>query len=1675
MPRRRALVAVVASCILLAAAAGARAACNLIPSASQTFRGTLGSTDRPFAGPGEFVELRIRPQVCDGASLGFLSTNPDQYAVTIVFTPPGAGPRNVVVVATDCTGIGTCGGAASTTCDPAGATGLAIVTRDGEQRLQFRFPDTDALLGTASDGRTLTGPVTIAVTPRAAALPCALVTSPCSAVSSLTACIDDLYRLDGSCRATVDPTFGHFTALPPPNRYEEVCTSPAFPNGPCTGAATEVRFTVDAAGNALLPVDWQGILVQASNVPVPRLLRGGTSIDALSASTGPIRIPGQAFSTSFTPEGAVLPPIFLPQVDPMAANELTIFGSADAPHTVLRVARKSPTNQECNGGTFDDRPCTQASECPDGTCQQATCRGGPAVGQQCDEDADCPTSQCGPALFEFRDRLVSGVGPVVVPRTVLTGGGGVCEDGGDAGLSCTIPGPACADSSPCVDYRVVAQNPVPLEGLAGTDDVFAFSVSEKIAVRQLNDDGDTADLVLVLTDRETGETLPIGNGMAEGRAIAAVRQPPFAFPALATEGQLVAFLEPEALEGEPIARNKNGDSDAFDTILRVFRAETNGSVTHVDGGLATPRAVDAALLVNERSLALSEGFVFFRTPEASGAPLTTTRVSVGPGGSEGTGYSNWPTVSADGSIVAFSSTAGDLVVPNDTNDVCDVEGRGEAPGVLPCFDIFVRDRTASTTERVSVTSGGTPGDRWSFAQSISADGNTLVFASHSNNLSGGSGHHVIVRDRQAPSTSTASVSTGGTLASDASTGYPGISATGRYVGFTSRALNLDGPSGDPNPSGPYYNDPNGFPGLDAYVRDRIQPFTEAVSLAYDPTPPSDTLSNGTVGVMGFNVNGVSTDGRWAVFVAESTNLIDTSPGPGQFVFLRDRATDTTRLISRNTAGAVASCFFPQMSDDGRFITFHCQASLVPGDLNTQCDVSGVGNGASACIDVYLYDRDLDRVERVSVASDGGEGNGASAFGSLSRDGRYVTFWSEATNFDPDDMNGYADIFLRDRLTGLTTRVNVADDGSEADDDSGWPSGTATGAGGLQVATVSTDARTVAFTSFATNLVDNDLNTASDVFVRVADPMATTHDLSGDGDLDDTLLQVLNANGAPPSSPITLCPAGAVAVASGRAAFLRPEAAGTATGCPNTPLVGPLPDLNNDGDTADEVVHLWNGTSIDNLGLAATAVALSDTHVAAIGGTVRVRPVASGSFVDTAQAADTIAFCGSVVAFLTPESLQAANLNGDADQLDRVLQLWDTATGTLVNVGQAAEEFVCTADQIAFRTRESVQCGGPSCPTGLNGPTDTDTLDDVLQVYDLARAECLTPSAPADCRANSGQAVRPCRLEACDPRLPYRVGTDSVKFLTFECDQGGSVTAGCPAGGTDLNGETPPDAHDLIIQVFNVRTRTTTPIGTVLPDAETQPNPLQGEETTESGTNGGDNGTVFVSSGRCIETLSAGCTTNAQCDNGGFCEALTCKRDQGVCVTDDDCPGDAICRSDPIVPASPDDDVDGVPDHLDSCPTVANADQADADGDEVGDACDLLCNSRVADTRARVVVRSASGTVSARMVIDLAGYTDAPVSAVLSDPNSPSLATADLGTIAPVGNSGRKWLYTSTADGVKRLVLRDLAPRQPGKFKIAFKARHWYSAAEADASLADTEFALQIGSACFGRTATKKVD
>lgn len=170
-----------------------------------------------------------------------------------------------------------------------------------------------------------------------------------------------------------------------------------------------------------------------------------------------------------------------------------------------------------------------------------------------------------------------------------------------------------------------------------------------------------------------------------------------------------------------------------------------------------------------------------------------------------------------------------------------------------------------------------------------------------------------------------------------------------------------------------------------------------------------------------------------------------------------RATIRVSVASDGTQGNFNSRY-PALSADGRYAAFSSYASnLVSGELD------GVW-------DTFVHDMQTRQTTLVSVASDGTHADGSSWSGTLSGDGRYVAFVSSASNLVTDDTNNRTDVFVHDTQTRQTTRVSVASDGTEGDN-------------GAYDSSLSADGRYTAFMSHATNLVSGDTNGKADVFVH----------------------------------------------------------------------------------------------------------------------------------------------------------------------------------------------------------------------------------------------------------------------------------------------------------------------------------------------------------------------------------------------------------------------------------------------------------------------------------------------------------------------------------------------------------------------------------------------------------------
>ncbi len=422
------------------------------------------------------------------------------------------------------------------------------------------------------------------------------------------------------------------------------------------------------------------------------------------------------------------------------------------------------------------------------------------------------------------------------------------------------------------------------------------------------------------------------------------------------------------------------------------------------------------------------------------APLQaqlTIRVSVGPGGVEADGASQDSVLSADATIVAFSSLATNLVA-GDTNAV---------------RDVFVRDLAAGVTERISVSSGGGQANGDSFQSALSADGRIVAFTSTATNLvafTTTSSRNVYLRDRAAGTTILVTTGIPG-FGVNANCEQLSLSADGRFLAFLSLANNVV--PGDTNS------------GRDVFLYDRTTASTSIVSL--------NSAGNHQDGL--HSAPSLSADGRWIAF--DSTAVLAPQGSSLGGVYLRDLVAGTTTCVSLTDGGATANgtSTTPSISADGRWVAFVSEATNLTSDVVT------------AQHNVYVRDLVAGRTQLVSRSLHA-TANGDCTAPSTGGDGRFVCFFSRATNLQSNDTTPDVDLILRDGWTGATWTLSSSASGQAVGGDLQFEVGPQ----------LSIDGQTSVFVSPAPNLVPGDNNGVPDVFVhgRAAPPVV--HLCAGDG-------------------------------------------------------------------------------------------------------------------------------------------------------------------------------------------------------------------------------------------------------------------------------------------------------------------------------------------------------------------------------------------------------------------------------------------------------------------------------------------------------------------------------------------------------------------------------------------------
>ena len=1600
----------------LSLAQPAAASCNFIPGTENTFRASLSSLDRPFAAPGDPVSLSLDLSGCEsGAGAGLTGSDAD-YQVILIFTPPN-GPANAVVLQDGpmaCDGFA--GSAEANACvgelpvlgagDPTATRQVIcqqadLVISPDDSTLVFPFPDTNALAGlSAPPGSTLAGTVKIALQPRGTTeLPCELAASRCAdtvtvAGSELLACVDELYDVNDTCDTTpaqIQDTFPAFTALPVWNNYEAMCD--AEMGSPCDGIRPDARFTIDAAGNLLVPVNWSGVLVRLDDgTPIPRLINLSSEIPAFDGTTDPIRVPGQSFSSALSPQGHFLPPILSPFAEE-GTGSVVLFGSVDAPFSITRIDRRGESFRACSAESpFAGEACNLDEECGEGfTCEASVCHQAPTLGERpvplsqlptpltdvaCTADSDCPSgSECGPSLFDFSTRF--------------------------AGEGC---GPTLDDT-----YVATAGNLVPLESLfiQQSDEILALPRVEAFeategspAEADFNQDTDTDDVAMTLVNRETGAEQSIGiQATAPGVAATQVIQPPYRFTAVSVEDDILAFLQSEAND---FGNDLNTNARIEDSFLRVYQRAADD--TAVNAPLNPLTTADAGPVIDGLSLAVSDGQVFYRVSEADEGARVSTPTSTDENGDVPTVFSSFSftefsreraAMSSDGRFIAYDTTAVDIVSsPADTNDERDVylidrdvdeDGLFDEPGEI-------------LTELISVATDGSLGDdgsgeRFTPGADVSDDGRFVVFPSRASNFGAPAPFvtHIYLRDRQNGTTTWVSrppCTPGGQIDAE----YPVISNDGSTVAFE-----LSPQEGQPPASICTYD-----------------VATDTVNLIL----PGEDPSPGFFGDEIFNERpSLSEDGRYLAFGTnrniDENDVDGDGYGGGVDVYILDTETGQAEWASPGAAPGFASD--PSISEDGKKVAFVTTAQLLPDDLN--------GTG-----DVYVYDASAEELQFVPAAAVALTNTYGATVPSvlevnepprISPDGRYVSLISDRVfDFVEGTVVIDAQSLQVDLATGITHFTAIDQNGALA-----------------SVEQFEIDAPGISYrglhAGFATlaPLVAADGNERTDTYVhgvRTRVPGGgLTGDLLQDGDLNDVLLYAFDARS--PGPPSLLGAASQASVAAGNAAFLCKESADR---------LAPA-DGNGDSDSDDTNVCFYtNRGSVQNLGEDASEVKLSDSHLAArvddpnaAGDVVSVWDLAAGGWTDVTDGAGAVqtsdeicGVSGPIVAFTTLESEQGVDQNGDGDLSDRFAQAYDATTGTLLEPGIGAEfceigpfsgvcvgpagnacsvdadceagEFcdggACRAfgetceDDSVCQTGETCRAGALlgiatseislcpetlfceeaperlSCFCDLDGDGDCCDFEEGLLLSGCSELEfCRDPdivNACGGCDLNGDGdccddvlsaydtandrlvscelAITPCVEEACDPREAYRVDESQIRALSQECSQGVAPTIADGSCGFDQS--------------------------TAIPGGDLNANGVSGEllvaicfgrsgeveigGTIETGDSegdplGGSGGmTAFVGEGLCVQQTAtvcgspAGAMSSQDCAADEICD-IAPGADSGVCARQlGSCVTDADCPGCGDTAPCPDPSITCRED------TILAA-SGDIDGDGVSDAFD----------------------------------------------------------------------------------------------------------------------------------------
>lgn len=412
------------------------------------------------------------------------------------------------------------------------------------------------------------------------------------------------------------------------------------------------------------------------------------------------------------------------------------------------------------------------------------------------------------------------------------------------------------------------------------------------------------------------------------------------------------------------------------------------------------------------------GSLLWTGTSSATVPGVNSLLSVDSSGNQSNQVSYQPSVSGDGRYVAFESQASNLV-SDDTNSA---------------RDIFVRDRTNSTTVRADVSSAGVEANADATQAKISYNGRFVVFASSASNLVGSDTNgtsDIFIRDLQSGTTTRVNTATSGTQGNGGAS-WPDVSADGRFVTYMSSGNTLD-----TSISGTVTN-------FQVYVKDMKTGANKMLSHS----------AGNVVGDAGSSAPRISCDGGVVVFESRSTNLVASDTNGYGDVFVVTQGWSGDDLVNATINGNQNSQF-PTVSCDGNFVAIQSGANNLLSGTTT----SG--------LNIYRYNRLDSTFQVASKYTSGSLGTASNQYPEISGDGRFIVFETDE-QFSANDTNPRTDIYLRDMRGATTQLLSINKTGTAA-------------AGFTSMSSISDDGTYAVYEGFSPNIVSNDTNGYQDIF------------------------------------------------------------------------------------------------------------------------------------------------------------------------------------------------------------------------------------------------------------------------------------------------------------------------------------------------------------------------------------------------------------------------------------------------------------------------------------------------------------------------------------------------------------------------------------------------------------------